>query len=81
MSGHSHPKIVEVVKKQIENGMNYGEDHVEAHEVDEELVKRFKLDMGKFSNTGAEATLHALRISWAARAALNKLYRLITSGF
>ena len=65
MAGHSHPKVVEGVKAQIEHGTNYGADPVEAHEVAEMLTKRFKLDMVRFSNTGAEATMHALRIARA----------------
>jgi len=65
MVGHSHPEIVEGVKKQLESGTNYGADPVEAYEVAEELAKRFRLDMVRFSNSGAESTMHALRFARA----------------
>ena len=65
MVGHSHPEIVDGVKKQVEKGTNYGADPVEAHEVAEELARRFGLDMVRFSNSGAEATMHSLRFARA----------------
>jgi len=65
MTGHSHPDIIEGVKNQLAKGSNYGADPVEAYEVAEELAKRFKLDMVRFSNTGAEATMHSLRFARA----------------
>ena len=66
MTGHSHPELVKGIRERLEKGgTTYGADPIEAHEVAEELARRFKLDMVRFSNTGSDATWYALRFARA----------------
>jgi glutamate-1-semialdehyde 2,1-aminomutase len=67
INGHSHPKIVEAVQKQAQEGMMFGTPV----ELEIELAKRFRqfvptADMVVFSNGGTDATSSALRIARAA---------------
>jgi len=66
MAGHNHPKLVEALKERLDKGgITYGEDPVDAYEVAEELVKRFRLDMVRMSCTGSEATWLAIKLARA----------------
>ena len=67
VNGHAHPKIVEAVKRQAQEGMMFGAPT----ELEVELAKRFKQfvptsDMVVFANGGADATSNAIRIARAA---------------
>lgn len=66
MVGHSPPELVRGVKERLDKGgILYGAEAIEAREVAEELARRFKLDMVRFSNTGSDATFYALRFARA----------------
>lgn len=67
INGHAHPKIVEAVRQQAEEGMIMGT----AIELEVDLVKKFKqfvptADMVVFANGGMDATSNAVRIARAA---------------
>ena len=67
VNGHAHPKIVEAVKRQAQEGMMFAAPT----ELEVELAKKFKQfvptsDMVVFANGGADATSNAIRIARAA---------------
>jgi len=67
INGHAHPKIVEAIRRQAEEGMMFGAPT----ELEVELAKKFKQfvptsDMVVFANGGADATYNAIRIARAA---------------
>lgn len=64
--GHRHPKILEAIKKQIENGTIFGT----LYDLEVKAAKKVcKLvpcaDKVAFCNSGTEATMHAIRIARA----------------
>jgi glutamate-1-semialdehyde 2,1-aminomutase len=67
INGHAHPKIVEAISRQAQEGMMFGAPT----ELEVELAKKFKQfvptsDMVVFANGGADATSNAIRIARAA---------------
>jgi len=67
INGHAHPKIVEAITRQAQEGMMFGAPT----ELEVELAKKFKRfvptsDMVVFANGGADATSNAVRIARAA---------------
>jgi glutamate-1-semialdehyde 2,1-aminomutase len=64
-SGHAHPKIVEALQRQLEDGSLYGYEWHRTPEVAERICRRFGMDQVRFSSTGLEATHHAMRIARA----------------
>jgi len=67
INGHAHPRIVEAVQKQAQEGTMLGT----ATEIEVELAKKFKefvptADMVVFANGGMDATSNAIRIARAA---------------
>jgi len=67
INGHAHPKIVEAIRRQAQEGMMFGAPT----EMEVELAKKFKQfvstsDMVVFANGGADATSNAIRIARAA---------------
>jgi glutamate-1-semialdehyde 2,1-aminomutase len=66
LAGHSHPAIARAVCEQASRGTMYTMPHRLEYELAEELKRRWPmLDSFRFTNSGTEATMHALR---AARA-------------
>ncbi len=61
--GHAHPKIVEAVSRQIARGAHFAQPIEEAAVVANELVRRFKQPQWRFTNSGTESTLDAVRIA------------------
>ncbi len=62
--GHCHPKLMEAVRAQLEKGTAFAvlnETEVKLAEKVCEIVPN--ADMVRFSNSGAEATMHAIRIA------------------
>ncbi len=62
--GHCHPKLMEAVREQLEKGTAFAvlnEIEVKLAEKVCEIVPN--ADMVRFSNSGAEATMHAIRIA------------------
>ena len=64
--GHSHPAVVEAVKKQIDLGTHYGSSHeleVRWAELIREMVP--SAERVRFTSSGTEATLMAVRLARA----------------
>ena len=64
--GHNHPAVVEAVTAQLPNGVHYGASHrleVEWAELIHEMIP--SAERVRFTNTGTEATLLALRVARA----------------
>jgi len=76
-SGHAHPKLVEAMSHQLENGSVYGYEWDRTPVVAERVCRRYSMDKVRFSTTGLEATHHATRF---ARAYTKKRYILKFEG-
>ena len=61
--GHAHPKIVDAVSRQIALGSHFAQPNEEGIEVATELARRFKQPQWRFTNSGTESTLDAVRIA------------------
>jgi glutamate-1-semialdehyde 2,1-aminomutase len=73
--GHAHPKIVDSVKRQVERGTHFAQPVESGIEVARELSRRFHLPKWRFTNSGTESTLDAVRIArgFTARERLIKI--------
>jgi glutamate-1-semialdehyde 2,1-aminomutase len=76
-SGHAHPKLVEALCNQIASGSVYGYESEGTPEIAERICRRFGMAKVRFSTTGLEATLHAVRF---ARAYTKRRYILKFEG-
>jgi glutamate-1-semialdehyde 2,1-aminomutase len=64
--GHRHPAVIEAVSAQLAIGTMYGMSHAQEAELAEEICRRYPfLDRVRFSSSGTESTLHALRLAKA----------------
>ncbi|MDQ6877642.1 MAG: aspartate aminotransferase family protein [Candidatus Dormibacteraeota bacterium] len=61
--GHAHPLIVDAVSNRIARGSHFAQPVAEVAIVAEELAKRFGLPQWRFTNSGTESTLDAVRIA------------------
>jgi len=61
--GHAHPKIVEAVQRRIELGSHFAQPVADDVVVARELSRRFKQPKWRFTNSGTESTLDAVRIA------------------
>jgi glutamate-1-semialdehyde 2,1-aminomutase len=61
--GHAHPKIVDAVSKQIARGSHFAQPVEDGVKVAKELSRRFKQPQWRFTNSGTESTLDAVRIA------------------
>jgi len=61
--GHAHPLIVDAVSKRIARGSHFAQPIAEVAIVAEELAKRFGLPQWRFTNSGTESTLDAVRVA------------------
>lgn len=76
--GHAHPPTVEAVREQIALGSAYTAPFEKQIELARLLTERFpSLDLVRFTNSGTEANMHALRI---ARAYTGKAKIIKTEG-
>jgi len=64
-SGHAHPKLVEALSRQLEQGSVYGYEWEHTPDVAERICRRYGMDKVRFSTTGLEATHHATRFARA----------------
>jgi glutamate-1-semialdehyde 2,1-aminomutase len=65
MVGHSHPTMVEALSRAAAEGTLYGMPHDRELRGAELLCERFHLDQIRFTNSGSESTMHALRVARA----------------
>jgi glutamate-1-semialdehyde 2,1-aminomutase len=61
--GHAHPKIVDAVSRQIARGSHFAQPVEEVIVVARELARRFSQPKWRFTNSGTESTLDAVRIA------------------
>jgi glutamate-1-semialdehyde 2,1-aminomutase len=61
--GHAHPKIVEAVQRRIELGSHFAQPVQDDIAVARELSRRFGQPKWRFTNSGTESTLDAVRIA------------------
>ena len=66
LMGHGHPKVVEAVRRQIGNGSHFAQPTEDAIVVAEELVRRWRLPLWRFNNSGTEATMDAFHLMRAS---------------
>ena len=62
-AGHSHPAFVEALQRRVAIGTAFTYPIEEQVLVAEELKRRFKADLIRFSNSGTEATMDAIRVA------------------
>ena len=61
--GHAHPKIVAAVTRQITLGSHFAQPVEDSVIVANELARRFRQPKWRFTNSGTESTLDAVRIA------------------
>jgi glutamate-1-semialdehyde 2,1-aminomutase len=66
MAGHYLPAVVKAVEERLHSGTMYGMPHILEVELAEEIVAHFPVDEVRFSNSGTEATVHAIRLARGA---------------
>lgn len=62
-SGHGNPIITEAIKKQLEDGTLFVTPCKLNDTVAEEIKARFGVDLVRFTNSGTEATMDAIRVA------------------
>jgi glutamate-1-semialdehyde 2,1-aminomutase len=64
--GHSHPKVREAIEKAAASGTHFAATTATAIDVAEEIQRRFAIEKVRFTNSGTEATMDAVRLGRAA---------------
>ena len=62
-AGHSHPTLAEALAYRVANGTCYTFPVEESILLAEEIKRRFEVDLVRFSNSGTEATMDAIRVA------------------
>jgi glutamate-1-semialdehyde 2,1-aminomutase len=62
-AGHSHPILAEVLAHRVANGTCYTFPVEDGIVLAEEIKRRFGADLVRFSNSGTEATMDAIRVA------------------
>ena len=65
VQGHAHPAIRAAVERRRALGSHFGAPTEEAVAVAEDLARRFGLPSWRFTNSGTESTMDAIRIARA----------------
>src|SRR5205807_338431 len=63
--GHAHPLIVGAVSRRVAAGSHFAQPVADVLSVAEELSRRFKQPQWRFTNSGTESTLDAVRLARA----------------
>jgi glutamate-1-semialdehyde 2,1-aminomutase len=63
VQGHAHPAIGNAIKERYDLGTHFAAPTEDAIVVAEELAKRFKLPKWRYTNSGSESTMDAIRIA------------------
>ena len=66
MAGHCHPAVMKAVEERLHLGTLFGMPHGMERELAEEVCARFPVEMVRFTNSGGEATMYAIRLARAA---------------
>ncbi|HET7520866.1 MAG TPA: aspartate aminotransferase family protein [Candidatus Limnocylindria bacterium] len=62
-AGHSHPVLAEALQRRVANGTCYTFPVEDGVALAEEIKARFNVDLVRFSNSGTEATMDAIRVA------------------
>jgi glutamate-1-semialdehyde 2,1-aminomutase len=62
-AGHSHPLLAEALQRRVANGTCYTFPVEDGIVLAEEIKRRFNVDLVRFSNSGTEATMDAIRVA------------------
>ncbi|HEX5579278.1 MAG TPA: aminotransferase class III-fold pyridoxal phosphate-dependent enzyme, partial [Candidatus Limnocylindria bacterium] len=62
-AGHSHPLVAEALQRRVANGTCYTFPIEDGVALAEEIKQRFGVDLVRFSNSGTEATMDAIRVA------------------
>jgi glutamate-1-semialdehyde 2,1-aminomutase len=65
VQGHAHPAIARAVAARVGEGTHFGAPTEDAVAVAEELARRFRMPHWRFTNSGTESTMAAVRIARA----------------
>lgn len=65
VQGHAHPAIGRAISERYGSGTHFAAPTEDAILVGEELVRRFRLPKWRYTNSGSEATMDAIRIARA----------------
>jgi glutamate-1-semialdehyde 2,1-aminomutase len=61
--GHAHPQIVEAIRERAARGTHFAQPVADDAIVATELVRRFHQPLWRFTNSGTESTLDAVRLA------------------
>jgi glutamate-1-semialdehyde 2,1-aminomutase len=64
--GHAHPQVADAIERAARNGTHFAVTTETTVALAEELCRRFRLDRVRFTNSGTEATMDAIRTARAA---------------
>ena len=64
--GHAHPRIVEAIHEAASRGTHFAATTETAVAFAEAICRRFNLEMLRFTNSGTESTMDAIRVARAA---------------
>jgi glutamate-1-semialdehyde 2,1-aminomutase len=64
--GHAHPRVRAAIERAAEAGTHFAATTESGIEFAEELKRRFNLDKIRFTNSGTESTMDAIRLARAA---------------
>jgi glutamate-1-semialdehyde 2,1-aminomutase len=64
--GHAHPKVVQAIERAARTGTHFAATTETTVALAEELCRRFRLDQVRFTNSGTEATMEAIRLARGA---------------
>ncbi|MHB8593638.1 MAG: aspartate aminotransferase family protein, partial [Acidimicrobiales bacterium] len=64
--GHAHPKVVEAIERAARTGTQFAVTTEASVALAEELCRRFAMDRVRFTNSGTEATMDAIRVARGA---------------
>ena len=62
-AGHSHPILADALQRRVANGTCYTFPVEDCIVLAEEIKRRFNVDLVRFSNSGTEATMDAIRVA------------------
>ncbi len=62
-AGHSHPAVADALRYRAENGTCYTFPVEDGVLLAEEIKRRFRCELVRFSNSGTEATMDAIRVA------------------
>jgi glutamate-1-semialdehyde 2,1-aminomutase len=65
VQGHAHPAIGKALRERYDKGTHFAAPTEDAIVVAEELQRRFRLPRWRYTNSGSEATMDAIRIARA----------------